>query len=52
MVLVEQISLHMCLNIYVFTVVIGILIGVGTERKLNRTGSSTKLNVISIEADG
>jgi len=42
----------MCLNEYVFTDVIGILNGVGTERELNRSGSSTKLNVISIEADG
>ncbi|XP_068487118.1 uncharacterized protein [Phaseolus vulgaris] len=32
--------------------VIGILTGVGTERKLNRSGSTTKLNAISIEADG
>ncbi|XP_068492261.1 uncharacterized protein [Phaseolus vulgaris] len=32
--------------------VIGILTGVGTERELNRSGSTTKLNAISIEADG
>ncbi|XP_068477222.1 uncharacterized protein [Phaseolus vulgaris] len=32
--------------------VIGILTGVGTERELNRSGSPTKLNAISIEADG
>jgi len=42
----------MCLNKYVFIDVIGILIGVGTERELNRSGSTTKLKVISIEADG
>ncbi|XP_068485033.1 uncharacterized protein [Phaseolus vulgaris] len=32
--------------------VIGILTGVGTQRELNRSGSTTKLNAISIEADG
>ncbi|XP_068486510.1 uncharacterized protein [Phaseolus vulgaris] len=32
--------------------VIGILTGVGTEKELNRSGSETKLNVISIEVDG
>ncbi|ESW21756.1 hypothetical protein PHAVU_005G096800 [Phaseolus vulgaris] len=32
--------------------VIGILTGVGTERELNRSSSTTKLNAISIEADG
>ncbi|XP_068504616.1 uncharacterized protein [Phaseolus vulgaris] len=32
--------------------VIGILTGVDTERELNIIGSSTKLNVISIEVDG
>jgi len=42
----------MCLNEYVLTDVIGILTGVGTERKVNRSGSSTKLNVISIKVDG
>jgi len=42
----------MCLNKYVFTDVIGILTGVGTEKELNRSGSETKLNVISIEVDG
>jgi len=52
MVLVEHISLHMCLNNYVFIDVIGILTGVDTERELNIIGSSTKLNVISIEVDG
>ena len=42
----------MFLNEYVFTDVIGILTGVGTERELNRSRSTTKLNAISIEADG
>ena len=42
----------MFLTEYVFTNVIGILTGVGTERELNRPGSTTKLNAISIEADG
>jgi len=30
---------------------IGILISVGTERELNRTGKMIKLNAISIEVD-
>ncbi|XP_068466545.1 uncharacterized protein [Phaseolus vulgaris] len=47
-----SISLNMFLNEYVFTYVIGILTGVGTERELNRSGSTTKLNAFSIEADG
>jgi len=42
----------MCLHNFVFPDIIGILTGVGTKRELNRTGSSTKLNVISIEAYG
>jgi len=42
----------MCLNEYVFTDVIGILTGVGTEREMNRSRSSTKLNMISFEVDG
>ncbi|XP_068497907.1 uncharacterized protein [Phaseolus vulgaris] len=48
----DLISLDMFLNEYVFTDVIGILTGMGTERELNRSGSTIKLNVISIEADG
>jgi len=39
-------------SFFFVTNVIGILTGVGIERELNRTGSSTKLNIISIEADG
>jgi len=42
----------MCLNEYVLTYVIGILTGMGIEREMNRSGSTTKLNAISIEADG
>ena len=42
----------MCLNEYVCIDVIGILTGVETERELNRPGSTTKLNAISIETDG
>jgi len=42
----------MCLHTFLLPDVIGLHTGVGTEREINRTGSSTKLNVISIEADG
>ena len=52
MVLVQHICFHMCLHNFLLPDVIGLLTGVGTEREINRTGSSTKLNVISIEADG
>lgn len=34
------------------TDVIGMLSGVGIEREYERNGAKTKLNVISLEADG
>jgi len=42
----------MCLHIFLLPDVIGLLTSVGTERDINRTGSSTNLNVISIEVHG
>jgi len=42
----------MCLHNFLLPYVIGLLTGVGTEREINIIGSSIKLNVISIEADG
>jgi len=32
--------------------ILGLLVGVGTERELQVDGKTTKLNVIAIEADG
>lgn len=32
--------------------VVGMLTGVGSERQYERNGTKTKLNVISLEADG
>jgi len=39
-------------NSFVYAGVLGVLTGVGTEKDLQRTDKSTKLNVISIEIDG
>lgn len=40
------------MHLFIITDVIRVLHGIGTEREYERNGSKTKLNVISLEADG